>query len=815
MASAIVLGKMSPPDTLFSEEPAREGDADSIPSTHLEIPHMQIDFKALFAKADAGTFTDTDKAIREHAVRVLAAVQELDSEITIRVGLYNEGETNLKASIVEKINKITKDLIHKKNFPRIFEKSQLDALEGFFKPIDKACSDLKAALSQKSLEKLLLQTEKELRFSTLLCNEQQALSIDSPIFANFLERLNTEISNNNFQPMVYFAYAWPTEERKIQEFWVQGFLKNLHAQLQASGIHETQLDIVSNRLGNSIYEYMRKAESSDCVILFGTESFKEQHEEGLSVVYTKVIHNLRKRRKDAQNEKTGPRVFPVILSGTFPPEYEWYSTASDWPRQGYLDNFQRLYLELFNFPPEWYLESVKRFWNDSLEAFPKEKAQLEAMILWYQRRRDEVALSTTLDELNQIPLSPQEVREVTSKVSSAFNNTSLPPKDFTGREKELAILNTLCAKNNRVAIHGLGGVGKTILSLKYANEKTASYRWIHSVNGTTSATISKGLLVLANELKIPQGQPLERLGWLKRKLDRLEELYLLIFDGVDHLEAYGFLESLLPNRGKCLLITTRTPEVARALDFQLMPLTSLDPDDAITYLLQTAGDTNREQATLLAGKLGCLPLALSHASSFIRESNLTFEGYLKEYEAYSLELFKDQYLDLIQDKETVLTIWSISLETIVNHHQCPLAKELLGFLALLDHAPIPRNLVGQWFKKAFPEERGLEMTRALKLLIRYSLIERLSPDLFGIHQLVQDVTRYKLEPAKKEELLNQSLQVLIEMTRGVDLELLEGRRRIYPLVPHMTQVANHAIAIKASHLKELVCAVKIILELFR
>ena len=68
-------------------------------------------------------------------------------------------------------------------------------------------------------------------------------------------------------------------------------------------------------------------------------------------------------------------------------------------------------------------------------------------------------------------------------------NLPLPPKYFTGRKEELKTLHEMCKNKHRVAISGLGGVGKTALALKYANDYKASYQWIHFISGLTPETI--------------------------------------------------------------------------------------------------------------------------------------------------------------------------------------------------------------------------------------------------------------------------------------------------------------------------------------
>ena len=136
----------------------------------------------------------------------------------------------------------------------------------------------------------------------------------------------------------------------------------------------------------------------------------------------------------------------------------------------------------------------------------------------------------------------------------------LPPKNFTGRHQELQDLHTACQHHHRVAITGLGGIGKTALALKYANDYQAHYQFIYHTPAGTSQLIRDGLLQLADDLHIPKiGKIEERLQSLKGRLDQFEQKYLLIFDGIDQVEAFDEFTKYLPDRGNCLLLTSRMP----------------------------------------------------------------------------------------------------------------------------------------------------------------------------------------------------------------------------------------------------------------
>ena len=70
---------------------------------------------------------------------------------------------------------------------------------------------------------------------------------------------------------------------------------------------------------------------------------------------------------------------------------------------------------------------------------------------------------------------------------------------FAGRDEDLADLHTalLAAKGAPVALHGLGGIGKTRLSIEYAWSREAVYSALLFVSASDGAALSAGLAGLA------------------------------------------------------------------------------------------------------------------------------------------------------------------------------------------------------------------------------------------------------------------------------------------------------------------------------
>ena len=388
-----------------------------------------------------------------------------------------------------------------------------------------------------------------------------------------------------------------------------------------------------------------------------------------------------------------------------------------------------------------------------------------------------------------------------------FFDLPLPDRDFTGRKEELEMLHDLCTKNHRVAIMGLGGVGKTALSIKYANvdDYQKSYTSIHFIRAATPLEIAEGFSKLADQWDIPPGEPTKRLNKLKEKLDQCQKSYLIILDGVDSNRALESLEKHLPERGKCFLLTTRRQAKTRRLKFTPLELSSFNLNEATNYPIQARSHDDKEQAALLAKKFGCLPLALSHAVAYIRMQDISFRKYIELFEANQLELFTSEtlYLDEAESQKTLLTTWQTSLDIIERDHQCPLAKEVISFFSFLGQSPIPFDLVKSWAKAIQPSLSEIQLRKALGYLKDYSLINSSQNSCYRIHHLVQEVNRHMLGRAEaRTNALFQAIKGTASFFKGHDME--NGGKRIdfREWTPHIEAILEHEEKLLPKELKK-------------
>ncbi|MBP7074337.1 MAG: tetratricopeptide repeat protein [Rhabdochlamydiaceae bacterium] len=324
-----------------------------------------------------------------------------------------------------------------------------------------------------------------------------------------------------------------------------------------------------------------------------------------------------------------------------------------------------------------------------------------------------------------------------------------------------------------MVIHGLGGIGKTALILKYAEEYQSSYRWIHFIPSSTPEAMIIGLLKLADELDIARLEKVdERLQMLKVQLEKIENEYLLIFDGVDSPETFLEIQKRLPNRGKCILVTSRLEEDLGRLGFNKIKLDRFTEQEAVNFLFNASKTDDKEGAKRLAEKLGYLPLALTHAASYIRVQGCSIEKYLKQFEKYGVTLFEDKYLRLTKEEKTVLTTWQITMDVIERQEESPFAKPLLDFISFLASSNIPYEALKLWSMQGSIDE--LDFERAIGLLKNYSILDKFNEG-YVVHPVVQTVIRHKLIDEKKQECLAQGLKIFNVLGARNDLEQLKNR----------------------------------------
>jgi hypothetical protein len=218
---------------------------------------------------------------------------------------------------------------------------------------------------------------------------------------------------------------------------------------------------------------------------------------------------------------------------------------------------------------------------------------------------------------------------------------------FVGRKELLKTLRMrLCdvgskQYNHRIALHGLGGVGKTQTALAYVYAHKSDYESIYWITGVNQASLFSGFQDIAKSGYVLKGtidiQPTEVaktvLSWLSR-----QDSWLLV---IDNLDDFSVVTGFLPPRdsGKHTIITTRNPNFYE-IPAGGMEIDVLDPQDATELLIirsmlppKVDPEQVQSEANLIVKELGYLALAIEQAAAFIRETSKNIFKFLPSYRA--------------------------------------------------------------------------------------------------------------------------------------------------------------------------------------
>ncbi len=337
--------------------------------------------------------------------------------------------------------------------------------------------------------------------------------------------------------------------------------------------------------------------------------------------------------------------------------------------------------------------------------------------------------------------------------------------DFTGRGTQLDQLEGklfVGEQTTKVAITGLGGVGKTQLALALVYRVRDKYRncsviWIPATN---MESLHQAYSEVARQLKIPgldedkaDTKKLVKCYLSKKSAGR----WLLVFDNADDINMWigqsglgssRLIDYLPRSEQGCIVFTTRDRKTAIKLAHRnVVKVPEMEEDVAIQLLQKCLYNpdlvNNRPDTIALLKELTYLPLAIVQAASYINENRIAFVDYLfllRDQEEAVIDLLSEEFEDdgrYANIKNPVATTWLISFEQI--RHRDPLAADYLSFMACIDPKDIPRSLLpaGASRKKEID---------AIGTLEAYSFLSKRAADLaFDLHRLVHLATRNWLQ----------------------------------------------------------------------
>ncbi len=369
---------------------------------------------------------------------------------------------------------------------------------------------------------------------------------------------------------------------------------------------------------------------------------------------------------------------------------------------------------------------------------------------------------------------------------------------FKGREPFLAELKQRLgvpgaqptAIVNKLAVHGLGGVGKTRAALEYAWRYASDYTALLFASAPSAAELRANLanLVAVLGMKAETASVDQQLAAVLEWLDT-HPGWLLVLDNVDTVEAVREVEQRLSKlRAGHVLITSRIATWSAGV--QRLDLDVLESEAAVAFLLErtplrrmTADDAL--QAAVVAGKLDGLALALEQAGAYVDTLGYSFTEYLERWETKRPDVLSWHDVDLMQYPASVAVTWETTFAQLTEP-----AKRLLEVLAWLAPEPIPLLL----FEAAPLAKVIVDPRSVLATLRRFSLARfDAAGDAVLVHRLVQEITRGRIPEAERTATLRIALEVVDAVATGNPTDV---RNWVVwtPLAPHADAVSRSADA---------------------
>jgi tetratricopeptide (TPR) repeat protein len=282
-----------------------------------------------------------------------------------------------------------------------------------------------------------------------------------------------------------------------------------------------------------------------------------------------------------------------------------------------------------------------------------------------------------------------------------------------------------------VALHGLGGVGKTHLAIEFAYRFAESYRVVYEVPAQGPSAAAIRLCDLARRLGIPAADRVEdTVAGLWERLRSFPGRWLLIYDDADSAQT---LVAAWPRGGQGhVIVTSRNPNWAqRATPIEVTPPDRADSIDFVSRRLH--GNVDHSEANAIADRLGDLPLALAQACAYVEQAAISVESYLQLAQADDAPL-KLEPRETSEYEKTIATTWNLSLQDVRKVN--PAAAQFLQLWAffMAEHA----QLLPDPLRSAARDPVGYNAV--IQVVKGYSLAT-VTDNLISVHTLLQAAIR--------------------------------------------------------------------------
>ncbi|CUS15458.1 unnamed protein product, partial [Tuber aestivum] len=332
---------------------------------------------------------------------------------------------------------------------------------------------------------------------------------------------------------------------------------------------------------------------------------------------------------------------------------------------------------------------------------------------------------------------------------------------FTGRKDLIELVKRYSkgSGHSRIALHGLGGSGKTQIALEFVYQRTSESDcdvfWVH---GSGVPKFSEGFRAIAQRVQIPlassEKDQEEFLLNIKRWFEGpASGDWILVIDNADNEDDFdgnsGPISKFIPQgpRGT-LIFTTRSLRVVSWQNCERIEVGKMEEEEAKALFSKrlgnwnTAGDEENEAIAMIMDSVQYIPLAIIGAAAFMAETQTppsTYWNMFRGSDEHARRLLSQPFCDIQREAdmtESIIATYFVTFDRITL--QMPRAADLLRLIAFLDRQNIPEELLSQSGLAGMDDP--IDFRRAIGKLLGFSLVAAIECEgkaFYELHRLVQ------------------------------------------------------------------------------
>jgi hypothetical protein len=325
---------------------------------------------------------------------------------------------------------------------------------------------------------------------------------------------------------------------------------------------------------------------------------------------------------------------------------------------------------------------------------------------------------------------------------------------FTGRIGDLQLLRDQLRASRQavvvqappVAVHGLGGVGKTQLAIEYVHRFSSDYDLVWWIDASEPQFVDAALIDLGRQLDLVTATSVEAAHTTLERLQNGEvsDRWLLVYDNAEDPDA---IKGLMPTGGPGqVLVTSRNREWEDHA--QTLSVDVFERAESVAHLRARTSALTLEQAEQVAGALGDLPIAVAAAGAYLARTGVPVDDFLTAIRSGAGQ-------PQLPGEPAVEATWDLSLAQL--REQSPGGHRLLQVCSMLATDISLELLYSDGLMAAVTDIDPLASERSMRpaLVHRINQLALLKLDTHArqvqVHRVLQEAVRNRMSEAEREQ----------------------------------------------------------------